>query len=41
MVAEESQAAEVVRLAEGILAARFLVVGREELGGHNLATILR
>lgn len=38
--AEEAQATEVVGLAEGVLAPAFLILGREEFGGDDLATVL-
>ena len=38
--AKEAQAAEVVGLAEGILATAFLVLGRKEFGGDDLAAVL-
>ena len=38
--AEEAQAPEVVGLAEGVLATAFFVLGREEFGGDDLATVL-
>ena len=41
LVAEEVEAAEVVGLAEGIRTLSIFALGGEELGGNDLAAILR
>ena len=41
LMAQEPEAAEVVRLAEGVLAPAVLVVCREEFGGYNLPAVLQ
>ena len=41
LVAEEVEAAEVVGLAEGIRVFAIFALGGEELGGNDLAAILR
>lgn len=40
LVAEQAKPSEVVSLAQGILTVAVLVIGREELGRNNLATVL-
>jgi len=40
LVAEETQASEVIRLAKGVLAVAILIVDGEEFRGDNLSTVL-
>jgi hypothetical protein len=41
LMAEQAESAEVIRLAEGILASTVLIVRGEKLGGNYLATVLQ
>ena len=40
LVTEQPETSKVIRLAKRILSTSVLVVGREKLGGDNLATVL-
>lgn len=40
LIAEQAESSKVVGLAKGVLAVAIFIVGREELGRHNLTAIL-